>query len=240
MIKMKTLSNIVRNLVKLVRYNMSIIFGGRFVYFILAAFLFFLVFGAIVGLNEREITMASVYGLLSFPSILIVFYPSAFGIQNDADQRTLEIIFGIPNYRYRVWMVRLIMVMVLTYLILIPFAAIAHWALVSFPLFQMIDQLMVLVFFIATLGFCISTIVKNGNAAAVILVIIGLIFLILSDTLEESKWNILLNPFKDPDNINTIVWMEIVRYNRIFMILTSVVLFLLGLLNLQSREKFLK
>jgi len=233
-------SGSIKNFTRLARYNMTIIFGGRFIYFILAAFLFFLVFGTIIALNENEITLGTIYGLLSFPAVLLVFYPSVFGIQNDADQRTLEIIFGIPNYRYKIWMVRLIMVLLLVFFLFIPFSVIAYWALAAFPVLEMNSQLMVLVFFTATLGFCVSTIVKNGNAAAVIMVIIALVFLILAEPLEYSRWNILLNPFRNPENINEIVWIETIRYNRIFMMISGLVFSLTGLLNLQNREKFLR
>ncbi len=61
-----------------------------------------------------------IYGLLAFPAILLVFFPSVFGIQSDADQRTLEIIFGIPDYRYKVWLVRYLMILVLVFLLLFP------------------------------------------------------------------------------------------------------------------------
>jgi hypothetical protein len=219
---------------------MRIIFGGKFVYFILAALIVFLLFGTIIALEESEIDISEVYGILSFPAILLVFYPSAFGIQNDADQRTLEIIFGIPDYRYKVWLLRLIMVLVMVFILLIPFAAIAYYALISFPFMKMILQLMVLVLFSSTLGFALSTIVRSGNGAAVVMVIMGLAFLILSDPLENSKWNIFLNPFRLPGNVNEIIWLETVRQNRIIMAILSLVLLLFGLLNLQNREKFLR
>ncbi len=173
--------SILRNLYDLTRYNMKIIFGGKFIFFILAALIFFLVFGTIIALDSSEMEISDVYGLIAFPAILLVFYPSVFGIQSDADQRTLEIIFGIPDYRYKVWLVRYAMILVLVFVLLIPFSALAHWALISFPFLRMIFQLMVLVFFVSALGFCVSTLVKNGNATAVIMVIFGLVFLILSD-----------------------------------------------------------
>ena len=237
---MRNLSNIRRNLISLARYNVRIVFGGKFVYFILAAFLFFLLLGTIRAFDDDYLWIHDVYGLLIFPAILLVFYPSAFGIQSDADQRTLEIIFGIPDYRYKVWLVRILMVLVIVYAILFPFAAIAHYALVSIPIVEMVSQLMIVVMFASTLGFCVSTLVKNGNATAVIMVILGLIFLILADELEYSKWNIFLNPFREPDDINEIVWLETIRQNRIIMTISSVVFLLLGLLNLQNREKFLR
>jgi hypothetical protein len=191
-------------------------------------------------LDSSELEISDVYGLIAFPAILLVFYPSVFGIQSDADQRTLEIIFGIPDYRYKVWLFRYAMILVLVFVLLIPFSMLAHWALISFPVIRMILQLMVLVFFISALGFCVSTIVKNGNATAVIMVIFGLLFLILSDELDYSKWNLFLNPFDNPYQINDIVWRETIRQNRIIMGITAIVLLMLGLLNLQQREKFLK
>jgi hypothetical protein len=232
-------SNIL-NTLSLARYNMKIIFGGKFIYFILAAFIFFLVFGIIIALESSDMSLDEIYGLLAFPAILLVFFPSVFGIQSDADQRTLEIIFGIPDYRYKVWLVRYLMILLLVFLLHFPFAGLAYYALLSFPIMKMILHLMVLVIFVSALGFCLSTLVKNGNATAVIMVILGLALLILSESLYESKWNIFLNPFNTPRDLNEIVWREIVRQNRIFMGIGSVVLILLGLLNLQKREKFLR
>ena len=233
-------SNIQRNLLSLARYNMRIVFGGKFIYFILASLGFFLLLGTINAFDDSYMRLHDVYDLLIFPAILLVFYPTAFGIQNDADQRTLEIIFGIPDYRYKVWLVRMLMVQVIVFVLLFPFAAIAHYALVSIPIFEMVLQLMVLVLFISTLGFCVSTIVKNGNATAVIMIILGLVFLILSDELDYSKWNLFLNPFRTPGNMNEIIWFETIRQNRIILGISSFVFLLLGLLNLQNREKFLR
>lgn len=230
----------IQNTISLARYNMKIIFGGKFIYFILAAFIFFLVFGIILALEGGDILIEDIFSLLAFPAILLVFFPSVFGIQSDADQRTLEIIFGIPDYRYKVWLVRYLMILLLVFLLLFPFAGLAFYALISFPILKMILHLMVMVFFISAMGFCISTVVRNGNAAAVIMVILGLALLILADELDESKWNVFLNPFDMPRDLNEIVWKEIVRQNRIIMGIGSLVMILLGLLNLQRREKFLR
>ena len=232
--------SILQNTFSLARYNMRIIFGGRFIYFVLAAFLFFLVFGTIIALDNSYMRIEDIYGLLAFPAILLVFFPSVFGIQSDADSRTLEIIFGIPDYRYKVWLVRYFMILLLVFIMLFPFAGLAWYALVSFPVMPMILHLMVLVLFVSSLGFCLSTLVKNGNATAVIMVILGLFFLILADELDESKWNMFLNPFNTPRNLNDIVWREIIRQNRMILGISSLVFLLLGLLNLQQREKFLR
>ena len=231
----------IRNLVSLSRYNMRIIFGGKFVYFLIAAIIVYLVFGALTAFDNDYVLISEIYGLIAFPAILLAFYPSVFGIQSDADQRTMEIIFGIPNYRYKVWLVRYLMILLLVFLMLFPFTALSYYLLISFPFMAMVLHLMVLVTFTSSMGFCVSTIVKNGNATAVIMVVFGLVFLILSDELDESKWNVFLSPFhEDNRRMSEIVFAEILRQNRIILGIASAVFLLLGLLNLQQREKFLR
>lgn len=64
---------------------------------------------AIISLFDPDAypTEESAYYLMILPGLLLIFYPSAFGIQNDVENRTIELLFGIPNYRYKVWLVRL-------------------------------------------------------------------------------------------------------------------------------------
>jgi hypothetical protein len=232
--------SILLNAFNLVRYNMRIIFGGKFIYFILAAVLFYLVIGTITALDNDAIWISEIYGLIAFPAILLAFYPTVFGIQSDADQRTLEIIFGIPNYRYKVWLVRYFIILIMVFLMLFPFAAVSYYLLISFPFMKMILHIMVLVLFTSSMGFCISTLVKNGNATAVIMVVFGLFFLILSEELYESKWNLFLVPFQEYGRINEVVFRETLRQNRLILGISSAVFLLMGLLNLQQREKFLR
>ena len=62
---------------------------------------------------------------------------------------------------------------------------------------------------------------------------------IIQDTLGPCK-RALEDAKKKPGDINEIVWLETIRQNRIIMGIGSVVFLLLGLLNLQKREKFLR
>ena len=111
---------------RVARYNLKIIFGGKFIWFLLAAFGFFAFFMFQRAWNRGEINEGYIYTLLLFPCLLLIFYPVVFGIQNDEDNRILEIIFGIPNYRFKVWGARLLMVYVANYVILVLFAYIAR------------------------------------------------------------------------------------------------------------------
>lgn len=231
--------NISSIIIKLIRYNLKVVFAGKFWLFVLSALLFFLVFGLIEAFNDSYFMLNEVYGLLLFPSLLLIFYPTVFGIQNDADMRTLEIIFGIPDYRYKIWMVRLIMVFLIVFVLLFPLSMLARFILIDFSLWAMVSQLMVVVLFIGSLSFMLSSLVKNGNGTAVIVVIIGLLFFIFNQPLEKSMWNIFLNPFKNYSGVEALIWQETVTKNRIFMLSASAVFMLFGLLNLQNREKFL-
>lgn len=226
-------------LVKMIRYNLRIIFANRFIWFLLAAFAIFLFFAIETVYNGRSMSEQVVYSLLLFPGILLIFYPAVFGIQNDDDARMLEILFGIPNYRYKVWLVRLIMIYTLVFIILVLFSAFASVLLYKINLLEMASQLMFPILFLGSMAFMFSTLIKNGNGTAVAMVLIGVALLIMRENLMQgTQWDIFLNPFNIPRNLNEVIWTGIIRKNRIFMAIASLVFVLYGLYNLQKREKF--
>ena len=65
---MSSFKSSIENSFSLARYNMRIIFGGKFIYFVLAAFLFFMVFGTIIALDNNVMGIEDIYGLLAFPA----------------------------------------------------------------------------------------------------------------------------------------------------------------------------
>jgi len=223
---------------KMIRYNLRIIFANRFIWFLIAAFGFFLFVSIQTVYNGETLSEGTIYDILIFPGILLIFYPSVFGIQNDDDSRMLEILFGIPNYRYKVWLVRLMMIYILVYIITVLFAVVASILLYKIDVFEMAYQLMYPVIFLGSMAFMFSTVIKNGNGTAVIMVLIGVALLILVDTVERTQWNVFLNPFQIPNNLNEVIWQGTISKNRIFMGVGMIVFILYGLFNLQKREKF--
>jgi len=235
-LKLKNTLNLVG---KMIQYNFRIIFGGRFIWFLLAAFAFY-AFVAIMAVWNGELPDEEfVYDTLLFPAILLIFYPMTFGIQNDLDAGILEILFGIPDYRYKVWLVRLVLVFILVFLLLIGFAAISYIFLTPVNLFEMTRQLMFPVFFLGGMAFMFSTVIKNGNGTAVVMVILGVVLLIVSEAVERTMWNIFMNPFNPPRNMNEVIWEGIAMKNRIFLVAGTLVFILYGLFNLQKRERFI-
>ena len=224
---------------KIIKYNMKIIFANQFIWFLLAAFAFY-VFISIHDIFENaSLDESFIYGIMLFPGILLIFYPTVFGIQKDADANVLELLFGIPDYRFKVWLVRLIMIYAITFLIVIGFTAIGSIAIYPVRILEMAGQLMFPLLFIGSLGFMFSTIIKNGNGTAVVMVIIGVFLLILTDMVERTMWNIFLNPFNLPRDMNELIWHNIALKNRIFLVTGSILFLLFGLFNLQKREKFI-
>ena len=225
-------------LIRMIRYNLKIIFANKFVWFFLASLAFFIFFAIHFVLDRGTIDEGSIYVILTFSGILLIFYPSVFGIQNDDDARMLEILFGIPNYRYKVWLVRLLMIYVLIFLIIVSFAYLASFFLYQIRVFEVAYQLMYPIVFLGSMAFMFSTIIKNGNGTAVTMVLIGVALLMLQDAVERTQWNVFLNPFNIPNNLNEVIWQGIVSKNRIFLGVGIVVFILYGLFNLQKREKF--
>ena len=226
-------------IVKMIRYNLKIVFGNRFIYFLLGALAFFIFVSAINIFDDDSPNEETLFYILLLPGILLIFYPAAFGIQNDEDARILEILFGIPNYRYKVWLVRLLMMYLITFVVLIALSYVGSLAIYPTNELEMVYHLMFPVFFLGCLAFMFSTIVRNGNGTAVVMIIIGVGFWISAAILEGSRWNIFLNPFSPPANdMNETVWENNIFYNRIYLLVGIIISLMIGLVNLQKREKF--
>jgi len=224
---------------RLSHYNVKIIFGNKFVYFVLSAVLFYILTVVINLFSDSEVMESDAYDMLLVPSILLIFYPMCFGIQNDQDAKIIEIIFGIPDYRYKVWLFRLLIAYVICFVLTLLLALLTNWLLVEVSPVYLTLQVMVPALFIGTLCFMFSTIIKNGNGTAVVIVVIGLFLFIMNDALEESKWNVFLNPFNVPLDKNPELFYNILFDNRLILLAVSVVFLLAGLYKTQNREKFI-
>lgn len=223
----------------MITYNLRIIFANKFIWFLAGSVIFYLGISLIYIFSKDISDMRDLYEMFLFSGVLLVFYPSVFGIQNDQDARTIEILFGIPDYRYKIWLVRIILIFVIAYLIVLCFTFLSSVLIVHFSIFRMTTQVMMPVLFLGMMAFMISTLIRNGNGTAVVMIIFGLFFLILSDPLYRSQWNIFLNPFAPPYDVNETTWGIVTFKSRIILITGTLLFLLAALLNLQKREKFM-
>jgi len=237
--KTKTIYNYFTLIQKMILYNLRIIFANKFIWFLAGAITFYLGLSVIYVFSNDISRMSDLYGVFIFSGILLVFYPSVFGIQNDQDARTIEILFGIPNYRYKVWLVRIILIFIIAFLIMLAFTFLSSILIVKFRVVYVTFQVMLPVLFLGMMAFMLSTVIRNGNGAAVVMIIIGMFFLILQEPLLRSQWNIFLNPFDPPWDVNETTWAIITLKNRIILITGTILFLLAALFNLQKREKFM-
>jgi hypothetical protein len=237
--KANRIYNIFNLIYKMIIYNLRIIFANRFIWFLAGSVLFYLGLSVIYVFSNDVSRMNDLYGVFLFSGILLVFYPSVFGIQNDQDARTIEILFGIPNYRYKVWLVRIVLIYVIAFLIMLVFTFLSSILIVKFQFVNMTAQVMMPVIFLGVMAFMLSTVIRNGNGTAVIMIIFGMFFLILSDSLDKSQWNVFLNPYEVPYDVNETTWAIITLKNRIILMTGTLIFLLAALYNLQKREKFM-
>lgn len=233
------LKNKIVLVIQIFNYNLKIVFANKFIFFLLGALGFYLLITIINLFNaESYFSEGNVYNLLLFPGLLVIFYPSTFGIQNDMDTRMIEVLFGIPNYRYKVWLLRLGIIFCLVYCFLLILGFLSSLALVPVPSFQFALQLMFPIFFLGTLAFLMSTLIRNGSGTAAIVMLIGLFAWISSGFVGENEWNIFLNPYSLPESLDPAVWQEMLFYNRLYLFIGSIIAILAALYRLQKREKF--
>jgi hypothetical protein len=227
------------NSLMMVRFNLKIIFGNRFIYFLVSAIVLAFFIIGINLFNGEMISEKGIYGILVLTGSLLLFYPAAFSIQSDKDARTLEIIFGIPDYRFRVWFMRLMLIYTIVFIVLLLLSSLFKYVFVQYPIMQMNIQVMYPLAFLGLMAFFLSTVLRSGNATAAVMIILGVLLLILGENMEQSFWNIFLNPYNAPTGTNDLVWQILMTKNRIFLASGSVVFLLGGLMNLQNREKLL-
>ena len=223
----------------MVRYNLKIIFGNRFIYFFLAAIALMLF---IIGINLFQGEMvreAGVYSTMLLGGAMLIFYPAAFGVQNDKDGRTMEIIFGIPDYRFRVWFMRLILVYAISMLFLFFVAILLRYVFVDFQIIGMLVQVFIPLAFLGFLTFMLSTVLRSGNATAAVVIILSILLLIFSENIQDSMWNVFFNPYSNNTEMSEMARKSVTTKNRIFLISGALVFLLSGLANLQKREKLL-
>lgn len=228
-------------LADLVRYNLKIIFSGVFVYFAAAAGLVLFLLILLVAYNTDAVMPLpdSAYYMLLLPGIVILLYPTAYGIQNDMDAKMMEVLIGIPNYRYKIWVARMAIVGLVEFLITLIFCLIVDLIFISMNVLEMAYQLMYPFLFLSMLTFMISTLVRSGPGTAAVTIIIMLIFFILSGPLVESQWNLFLNPFENPTDISGMIWMDRILYNRVVLVIGTVIFSLVSLYSLQKRHRFI-
>lgn len=237
--KKKILYNYFTLIRKMIIYNLRIIFANKFIWFLVGSILFYVGLSLLNALSNDSTAIQDHYGVFLFSGILLVFYPSVFGIQNDQDSRTIEILFGIPNYRYKVWLVRILLIFTITFIIMLAFTLLSSIMIIKFNVMKMTAQVMIPVMFIGVMAFMLSTVIRNGNGTAVIMIIFGIIFLILSDGLRKSQWNVFLNPYHPAYDVNETTWALITLKNRMTLIICTILFLLAALYNLQKREKFM-
>jgi hypothetical protein len=220
-------------------YNLRIIFANKFIWFLTGSILFYVGLSIFYVFTNDVSKMEDMYSIFLFSGVLLVFYPSVFGVQNDQDARTIEILFGIPNYRYKIWLVRIVLIFIIAFLIMLVFTFLSSVLIVKFRIINMTAEVMAPVIFLGVMAFMLSTIIRNGNGTAVVMIVFGLIFLLLSGTLSRSQWNVFLNPFNVPRDLNEVSWSIITFKNRIILICGTIVFLMAALYNLQKREKFM-
>ena len=236
---MNRLKNTINLLYNLANYNMKIIFANRFIIFLIVSVVIFLIFAVTNVLDPDSSSEAmDVYYILLFIGIILIFYPTVFSIQTDIDTRTIELLFGIPNYRYKVWLIRLVNIYVLIFGITLMLSMLSTLIFVPVNILKMSFQLMFPVFFLGSLAFMLASLIRNGYGTAAIVVIAILAIWFSSGFLDESKWNVFLNPFYIPSDIDPMIWFEMIFYNRLYLLVGTILSILLGLFNLQKRERY--
>ena len=223
---------------KFIQFSTKVVFINKFMYFLLIALAAYILMVNTLIFSDNEVTLSMMYFVLMLPAILFIFYPTCFSIQNDEDSKIVELIFGIANYRYKTWLMRLFIAYVICFIMIYLLTEFSNWGIIDIPVLEMTIHVMISTFFAGMLCFMLSCIIRNGFGSAVVFFVIIIILLILSSVLGESQWNVFLNPYTTPRG-NIEIFNNTVFNNRIIMMISAIIMLMIGLSRLQNREKFI-
>lgn len=236
---MSSMSEFLSRFFLMLKSNIKVVFGNKFVYFLLAALGFFLFLMGVNLFSDKILNEKLCYSIMLAPALILVFYPTTFALQNDDDTKTLEMIFGVPNYRYKVYLFRFAMIAVITFGMLLVFGGLNYLALLSFNVWAMALQLLFPVLFCGALCFMLASVLKSGTSTAVVAIIIGLGLWLLGSVLgDTSSWNLFFNPYQN-SSMSDIRFNELLLYNRIYISLGILSFLLITLFQLQKRERLI-
>lgn len=223
-----------------IRHNIKLIFANKFIYFFVAALLLFILIATLSLLDSESFPdEVVIYYWLLLPGIILIFYPATFSLQNDQDSGMMELLLSIPNSRFKVWFFRMCITYLVVFFLLLVLSALAALMLAPVNWFDMAFQLMFPVAFIGSLAFMLATFIRSGNGTASVMVLLGLGFWIGNAFLQGSEWNLFFNPYQIDENLNRELWAEIVFYNRLYMVIGSLLALLAALLRLQKRDRLI-
>ena len=228
------------SLLAFARYNASQVFAGKFIYFLLLSLVIFCIV-VFVHTAQQEVppNVATIYYFLLVPGIMLIFYPAAYSVQGDVDARMLETLFGIPDYRYKVWLARQVVQQLVIAMMLWLLAMLCKVALADFSVGAMLFHLMFPTLFLGSVGFMLATTIHSGNGAAATLVVVCFFAWIFGlEVLQGSRWNMFHNPFELTDSYVAMIHEATTFHNRVYLLVGSVLATLMGLLRLQRRERF--
>ncbi|MBN1939752.1 MAG: hypothetical protein JW843_09200 [Candidatus Aminicenantes bacterium] len=223
-----------------IRGNASAAFGGKTVAFVLLAVAVFLAVAALTLLNRRAtIDAQHIYDFLLVPALILLFYPAAFALQGDKDAGMIEVLFGIPDYRFKVWLARYLTIYLTVGMWVLVLALLSRIGLAAFPLGRMVLEVMIPILFIGSLAFYLAASTGSGIATSVLLLVVIGLFWLFRDSLAAGPWYLFHNPFVRVEEIKAMVLAKTTFANRLYLLSGFLVLTLLSLLRLQKREKFI-
>ena len=230
------------NIYQYIRLNEKFIFYQRFLFFFALALVYFIIFcvwnyfeSSADRMGEEDIFI----WLLSVPGIALIFIPSMSLITSETENRTIEMIFSTAGSRYKVWLTRIGVLYLFVAFIIFVLCSLSFIFISDFPFFGYFFHSLFPPIFISSLIVMFSVIFRSSNAAGLLSLIVIFFLLIIHRPLSTTSFNLFLNPYFKPQNVDYGLWTSIVIYNRIGILLISGFMLYYSLYRLNKREKYI-
>jgi len=230
------------NIYQNIKLNEKFIFSQRFFFFFAGVLVYFIIF-CVVNYFESSAERIGEEGifiwLLSVPGIFLVFYPSMSLVTSETENRTIEMIFSTAGSRYKVWLTRMGVLYLFVAFIIFILCSLSFIFISDFPFLGYFFHSLFPPIFISSLIIMLSVIFRSSNAAGLLSLVVIFFLLITYPPLSSTSFNLFLNPYIKPQNVDYALWTSVIMYNRIGILLIAGFMLYYSFFRLNKREKYI-
>ncbi len=177
--------------------------------------------------------------LVEVPGTVLAIYLTMDLVAGERDKDTLEILFSTAMSHYATWSVRIVSICGVLFVTLMAMSTISYYFFAEFPAVAGGVNAFFPAFFMVGVTFLLSVLCRSSNAAGMEAVGVLIAILLLSDTLENTPYDLFLKPFETPSDLDANLWTDRVVLNRGGIALLGGLCIFLALRRMVERERLL-
>ncbi|MFQ5637385.1 MAG: hypothetical protein ACE5IR_05265 [bacterium] len=224
------------------RSQAQILFSKKFLWAMVILLGYFILF-YVINYNEPIIdrwTPEDILWFLEFPLVFMAIFLNMQLIASEKENRTLEVMFTTAGSRYKVWLLRLAALNLVLLVVALSLSVLSFFTFADIAILGTGLHAFVPAFFMGSLTLYLSVKLRGGLPAGMGAGGFFFLTMMFMDALEDTRYNLLFNPYDLPRQLDPEIWNLWMWQNRITVVCLGLLLLFFALRGLERRERLLR